>query len=220
MKNPHHNAPLALVSICLLIPSATFAAPLEGEIFNPTVYMQRYESGPGIIAANPVHTPAELKMSSQLGSLFNEGLRAPGVTVAQVKAQMLRLGQIRLPDELHVYVHVTDAAALNVVRPMMVEWVEAAPSWPMDEWPMIAGWVRETDLTDLALEPQVMFVQAVDPPRFRAGTVMTEGDALHHGLQARSAPLSLDGSGIKVGVISDGVTSLAPRKPVASSPPA
>jgi len=204
---------MALVSVCLLISPAASADRLEGLEFDPTAYQQRLEAGPGIMAANPVFSAAELKMDSQLGSLFNAGLRAPGVTVADVKAQMLRLGQIRsnpgVPDELHVYVHVTGAAALNVVRPRLVEWVEAGPAWPMDEWPMIAGWVRENDLTALALEPEVVFVQAVDPPRFRAGSVMTEGDATHHGLQARTAPLSLDGSGIKVGVISDGITNLA-----------
>ncbi len=213
MKNPHHNAPLALVSLCLFISPAASAERVQGLEFDPAQYQQRLEAGPGITAVNPVRSDAELKMSSLLGSLFNAGLRAPGVTVADVKAGMLQLGQIRSnpgeSDELHVHVHVTEAAALDVVRPMMVEWVQTHPSWPMDEWPMIAGWVKETELAALALEPEVVFVQAVDPPRFRAGSVMTEGDALHHGLQARSAPLSLDGGNIRVGVISDGITSLA-----------
>lgn len=212
MKTILRAAPQAGVIFCLLAPAGLFAVPVPGPLYDPAAYEQRMISGPGFTPPVVVHSEAELKMSSQLASLTNAGLRASGVSPEDVKAQMLRLGQIRGPvgdQQFHVYVRATDDAALPEIRALMVDPVVAPPEWPMDEWPLVAGWIRESELQALAQMGSVVFIQAVDPPRFRAGSTTTEGDALHRGPQARSAPLSLNGNGIKVGVISNGVTSLS-----------
>ena len=212
MKTILRAARQAGVSFCLLVPMGLSAVPTPGELFDPAAYEQRMNSGPGFTPPVVVHSQAELKMSSQLASLTNSGLRRPGATPDDVKAEMVRLGQIRGPSgdqQFHVYVRATEASALPGIRALLVDAVVAPPEWPMAEWPLVAGWVRESDLEALALMGSVVFIQAVDPPHFRAGSVTTEGDALHMGPQARSAPLSLNGNGMKVGVISNGVTSLA-----------
>lgn len=158
-------------------------------------------------------------MSSQLASLTNGDLRPAGVTIDDVKAEMVRLGQLRsqpgLPDQLYVYVRVSEPAGLALARPFFLQPPDEAPGWNL-----LAGWIEEDRLADVAILPQVLFVQAVDPPRFRAGSVTTAGDVLHNGPQARSAPLGLDGSGIRVGVISDGVSNLASAQGSGDLPPA
>lgn len=184
---------------------------------DPVLYQQRMEAGLAYAPPEPSRTPAEMKMSSLLGSLFNPGLLAPGVTVPIVKSEMARLGQIRdwetVPqdtsygpvdsDLLYVYVNMSDPAGLILVRPFCFGTPDENP-----EWNLLAGWIEEDRLTDVALLPQVRFLQAVDPPRFRTGSVTSAGDALHNGPQARAIPPGLTGSGIRVGVISDGVTNL------------
>lgn len=215
MKITSPHALFALVSASIAATCPVFADRLPAEVMDPemaALYQQRLEEGLSFITTEPDRTPAELKMSAQLASLFNAGLRPAGAGVEVVKAEMLRLGQIRSqsgqPDEMHVYVHVTGPAALDAVRLRMVGWVDADPAWPMDEWPMLAGWVQESRLVELASLDDVRFIQAVDPPRFRTGTVTSAGDALHNGPLARGAPLNVNGSGIRVGVISDGISNL------------
>ena len=212
MKTILRAARQAGLFLCLLAPVGLSAVPAPGELYDPVAYELRLLAGPGFVPPAVTHGAAELKMSSQLASLTNAGLRASGVSPEDVKAQMVRLGQIRGPEgdrQFHVYVRATQAAALPGIRSLLVDPVDAPAEWPIAEWPLIAGWVRESDLQALALMETVVFVQTVDPPRFRAGSAQTEGDALHRGPEARSAPLSLNGTGIKVGVISNGVTSLA-----------
>ena len=147
-----------------------------------------------------------MKMSSQLGALSNPDLLKPGQTVADVKTEMSRLNQIQPgpPDLIHVYVSVADGNDVANLLPFF-----AAPPELASEWNLIAGWVEEGLLADpagLAIQPEVIFIKAVDPPRFRTGSVTTAGDALHNGPTARGS-FNIDGAPIHVGVISDGVSN-------------
>ncbi len=217
MKTSHFKALSALVFPCLIVSQRTFADRVPGIEMDPVLYQQRVEAGLSYIPAEPVRTPAELKMGSQLAALFNVGLRPPGVTVDQLKLEMARLGQIAeweaVPqgtpygpvntDLLFVYVNVTGPAGIDAVRPLCFGTPDEAPAWNL-----LAGWIEEDRLAEVALLETTRFIQPVDPPRFRTGSVTSAGDALHNGPQARTAPLSVNGGGIRVGVISDGVSSL------------
>ena len=77
-----------------------------------------------------------------------------------------------------------------------------------DELGITAAWVQVDKLQLIAALPEVASVQTVLPPRAMAGGAMTEGDALLKADQFRSLN-GLDGSGIKIGIISDGVDHLA-----------
>ena len=217
MKTSCFNALAALGVSCFGFSQHAFADRVPGIVMDAALYEQRVEAGLPYLPPDPVRSPAELKMSSQLASLFNAGLRPTGVTETDMKSEMMRLGQLREwetveqgtaygpvdSDLLFVYVLVTGPASLNAVRPVCFGIPDEAPAWNL-----LAGWIEQDRLVDVASSPEVVFLQAVDPPRFRTGSVTSAGDALHHGPQARGAPLSLDGSGVPVGVISDGVSNL------------
>ena len=72
---------------------------------------------------------------------------------------------------------------------------------------IVQAWVPVAQLSRVA---QQAFVNRIDPPSYgqpRAGSVNTEGDAILNSNQLRA--LGVDGTGIRVGVISDGGTEIA-----------
>ncbi len=205
-RQPH------LFSLTIPVLFAAAVLPLSAQ-HDPAPEMPpaEYEAltGAGVAYEPPpvTRTPAELKMSSQLGALFNPDLLAPGRTVADVKQEMLRLGQIRqgvqgaASDLLHVYVRIVAGQTMDTARPVFFEPPDEEP-----DWNLMAGWVEETRLEEMALLPEVAFLLTVDPPRFRTGSVTSAGDALHNGPTARTA-YGVDGGSARVGVISDGVSN-------------
>lgn len=72
---------------------------------------------------------------------------------------------------------------------------------------LVEGVVPAEDLERLAALPAVRFVRAPLRGRLRVGSVTTEGDAAARADLARAQ--GFDGSGVAVGVISDGIDSLA-----------
>ncbi len=77
-----------------------------------------------------------------------------------------------------------------------------------EEYKIVHGWVPYQNLEEAA---GLEFVDKVRPPDYahlRAGSVTTEGDGVLNSDNVRSV-LGFDGTGIKIGVISDGVDSLA-----------
>ncbi len=77
---------------------------------------------------------------------------------------------------------------------------------------IIQGWVSPSRLDQLAALP---CVQRITPPSYaypRTGSVTTEGDTILKANLVRAAPptgFGINGAGIKIGVISDGVAGLA-----------
>ncbi len=77
-----------------------------------------------------------------------------------------------------------------------------------DKYKIVQGWLPYDSLEEAA---ELGFVSKITPPSYgypRAGSVTTEGDAIMGSDLAR-ATFGVDGSGIKVGVISNGIDSLA-----------
>jgi len=71
----------------------------------------------------------------------------------------------------------------------------------------VQAWLRPAEIDRVAMLPVVARVTLPDYGRTRAGAVVTQGDAAHRADLVRMAPACLDGSCVKVGVISDGVSS-------------
>jgi subtilisin family serine protease len=72
---------------------------------------------------------------------------------------------------------------------------------------LVEGAIAPADLARLAALPAVRTVRPIDRPRHRTGSALSEGDG---GLRADLArTLGVDGSGIAVGVVSDGIDSIA-----------
>lgn len=63
-------------------------------------------------------------------------------------------------------------------------------------------------IQSLAASPDVTFIKPALAPLFAAGSVVSEGDATHRALLARTT-FGVNGSGVRIGVLSDGVASLA-----------
>lgn len=75
----------------------------------------------------------------------------------------------------------------------------------------VEGWLEATAIEDLAALPFVYSIEVPLAPELRTGSVNSAGDGILRSDAARSrfASQGVDGSGIRVGVISDGVTDRA-----------
>jgi hypothetical protein len=75
------------------------------------------------------------------------------------------------------------------------------------DFAVVQGWIPVTNLEALAAEPVVVKIRPPSYSRAARGPVVTEGDTIHRCDQARN--LGFDGTGVKVGVMSTGITGLA-----------
>lgn len=110
----------------------------------------------------------------------------------------------RLGSTLHVYIALasTEPEVLQRLEEMGVT-IETL-SAGLDTMQV---WMDESDLAGVAALPFVRAIRPVYPPRHRVGEVTTRGDRASRADLVR--PQGYDGSGVVVGVISDGIDSLA-----------
>ena len=102
---------------------------------------------------------------------------------------------------VQVYIHLenTEDATLQQLRNL-----GAAIEITNSDWNVVQAWVPITALDDIAA---LGAVQEITPPDYavtKAGSVTTKGDAIHRADLVRTFS-GISGSGVKVGVISDGV---------------
>jgi hypothetical protein len=111
--------------------------------------------------------------------------------------------------QVYVYANDTGAAVQNAlkVNGMKIEVV-------LDKF--IQGWLPYDKFAAVEALDAVTHIRAPSYGVARAGSVTTEGDALHFGPEVRAA--GFDGSGVTVGVISDGIDSLADAVATADLP--
>lgn len=105
---------------------------------------------------------------------------------------------------VHVYVHVDSTG------PPFIAALEAAgfrAEIVNDRFGLLQGWVADTALDAVAALPVVRSIQPVEPPAVRTGAVTSQGDTAARANLVRA--LGFDGSGVRIGVISDGIDSLA-----------
>ena len=105
--------------------------------------------------------------------------------------------------QVYLYMDSTSEEALAELRELdaRIEIVNA-------RWGVIQAWIPTTALDDFAALDVVDEVTLPDYAVTRAGSTTTEGDAIHRANLVR-AWSSLNGAGVKVGVISDGVDSMS-----------
>ncbi len=121
---------------------------------------------------------------------------------AYVEGGLLRLDE---GGRAQVYFHVTEAdtAALSEL-----ESKGAVIETTNDEGTLVQAWGPVNALEQLAAADYVTAVTLPKYGRVNVGAELTEGDALL-GLASLRSARSVDGSGITVGVISDGIFGLA-----------
>lgn len=145
------------------------------------------------------------KISSRIMSTIAK-MKSLGIT--KENASALRASSLSNPlvkvDEsgnIQVYIHVQNANQENIskLQSMGVK-IEIVNT----KYNIIQGWISFDKVEEVA---NLSFVKKITPPSYgrpRTGSVNSEGDAVIQSNTVRS-DLGFDGSGVKVGVISDGV---------------
>src|SRR5262245_42828622 len=104
--------------------------------------------------------------------------------------------------------HVADLAKLGIV-----------PAAVARGYGFLEAWVPASAVEAVAAEPWVRLVGVPGRPVYDTGARLSEGDAIHRADLARST-WGQSGAGTTVGIISDGVTSLAQSQATNDLPPA
>ena len=155
---------------------------------------------------------AHKKLSTDLVQLINRDYLLPGQSVEDLKDEMKALKQfvpaaetgmrangMMSGDLVYVYIYLYPDHSTYVVDSYAVQITNR------DENNQLAvAWVEVEQLEALASLEAVRTICTVMPPLTRAGSVTSEGDQIHRADQVRNL-YEQNGSGIKVGIISDGV---------------
>ena len=153
----------------------------------------------------PKETPDpgwKMKLSTDLLQLIGEAYLSPGQSRADMMALMEKTGEIRLAGT-DVEVRIS-AKVQPSDSPSRYESFFSSPV--VDSlYGRIGGWIRADNITRLAMQEGILSLTVQIPPRTSA--ITTEGDYLLKTREFRNIS-GLSGTGVKVGVISDGVDGL------------
>jgi len=188
---------LIAVFVLVTVPAATAGERKE----NRKVYRWGQEKSiRGILKAskvNPLVRAAKEKLAErQITTRIPGEIDAAGLSNSMVKVDG--------DGNIHTYVRVH---SLDNVEQAQLESYGVKIEIVNEEYGIVQAWIPPDSLDTVA---QLPFVALITPPGYRVtriGSVTTEGDAVLKADQLRG--LGFDGTGVKVGVISDGVDSLA-----------
>ncbi len=152
------------------------------------------------------------KEESKLGSRIRETLKrikAMGITRENMKdfnPQELSTPLVRLDESgnIQTYIYLREVNEENLTR---LESLGVRIEVANEKYGIVQGWIPFDKLGEVE---DLGFVRKVTPPIYgetRTGSVSTEGDAIIGSDEVRSK-LGFDGSGVLVGVISDGIDSM------------
>ena len=151
-------------------------------------------------------SPAQGKISSPLRSVLSK-ITTRGITRANARARdvaSLANMFVRLKQDgrVQVYVHLDTVAEaqLNALRSLELE-IEIAN----EDLAIVQGWAPFDRIEGIAARPFVTRVTVPSYGRPRTGSTLSEGDAILKAILARA--LGFIGSGVKVGIISDGANN-------------
>ena len=157
-------------------------------------------------------TGAQKKLSTDLLQLLDSSFLPHGQDRETLEMQMTHLRQFRpassvspasdgrvAGDMVYVYVHLKPFAETRIIEPYVWEVTNRD-----EENHLAVAWVEVNDLETLASQEEVRTLRTVMPPILGEGSVTTEGDAIHRTYDVRTT-YAQSGSGVKVGIISDGV---------------
>ena len=155
----------------------------------------------GSLRSSAGHSLKDPKLSSSLVALADATSAGLPKSVAAARAA----GRLRLtPDgKVQVFIAVNNVTEIDDLPTLGVT-VERIS----EEVGIVQAWVPVDALRDVSRLPNVQNVRLPDYPHLNAGSIETEGDAVLKSDELRTA-LGVDGTGLTIGVISDGVAGLA-----------
>ena len=156
---------------------------------------------PSILRSATGHALKNPKLSSHLVALADATSAGLSKSVAAARSA----GALRLaPDgKVQVFIAMNDLAEVDNLATL-----GASIERINEELGIVQAWVPVDALRDLSSLRSVQHVRLPDYPYLNAGSIETEGDAVLKSDELRTA-LGVDGTGVTIGVISDGVAGLA-----------
>jgi hypothetical protein len=189
-------------------------------------------TGPSSAQPHTLSPEATQKLSTELRQLLDARLIPSGQTPEQFRDLMQRKNLI-LPakevasrlnisgladrtwnDHVPVYIYLTPATQTQVVDPYVTVVINRK-----EQYHVVVAWVDITSLEKLAALKGVRAIRPIEPPEFSVGKVTSEGDRIHGTGALRNISPAFNGTGIKVGVISNGVNSWQIARDTGDLPP-
>ncbi len=215
MKVKAHIIMSISLSLLLLLSylSGSFAASQELDLIQQENLNSAEQNAVNYAQQNPVSraeaslSDEQQKLGGDLLQLVNSDLLPAGRTQNDLLDDMDKLHQIRIPSktrhsagsssQVYVYIKLESDCNLDQLDPIISKIV----SEDRDNG-LLAAWVDFDKLNSLASLNEVLSIRSVLPPLAKSGSVNSQGDAVHRADLVRER--GTDGSGVKVGIISDG----------------
>lgn len=154
-------------------------------------------------------TTEQEKMSSDLISLvIDQGeLRSEAIAYTNsVAPSTVPVNNEEEQQLVFVYIGLFQGEQTSIIDPYVLNITSID-----DDNSLVTAWVDVNRLEEIASLEEVRTIRTVVRPMVNTGSVKTAGDAIHRTDLVRSG-YSQDGSGIKIGVISDGVDAISAAK--------
>jgi len=215
-----HNARVivgtsVLALICVAV-SGEAATQARGIGSHPAVADVTNVSGIAVPPASPVKSPGQTVVGSLgkvHGMLLRVGERVHAIRSRAFQPRELaalsvdRVLRVSPQGDIHCYVYV-DADGTTDANIQRLSEAGLRPELASKQMNVVQGWLSPEQLERVAALP---FVRRIAPPDYAVtrcvGSVCTQGDAILNADDLRA--LGYDGTGVKVGVISNGVDSRA-----------
>jgi subtilisin family serine protease len=156
--------------------------------------------------------------ASQTPEQFRDLMRRRNILVpAQDVAARLNISQPAggaWNDQVPVYIYLTPATQTQVVDPYVTLVINRK-----EKYHVVVAWVDVARLEDLAALDGVRVIRPIEPPEFSVGKVSTEGDIIHGTAVLRNLSPAFNGTGVKVGIISNGVNNWQIARDTGDLPP-
>lgn len=157
---------------------------------------------------------SQKKLSSNLLALTDDTYLLQGESRSDLLSEMKDQGQIsQMPVSngistasktgVYVYIRLQGDYDIDTLKPYCL----SIENYDEDA-ALMAAWVDMDQIATIAALDQVQSMMEVMPPMVNEGSVVSEGDEILRAAQVRNT-FDADGSGVKIGVISDGVDHIS-----------
>ncbi|MEW6145386.1 MAG: S8 family serine peptidase [Thermodesulfobacteriota bacterium] len=156
-------------------------------------------------AASTIDSKVSPKLTEVIGRIAETGAARNGIESLSAKDFSTPLVRVDDQGNIQVYVQMSEPGDENIGQLKELGMVTEVVNENLN---IVQGWLPYGSIEQAA---GLGFVSKITPPSYgypREGSVTTEGDAIMGSDEARET-FGVDGSGIKVGVISDGIDSVA-----------